>query len=422
MRMNMIKSTIPFLGMIFFVAASAQATEPASDQQWAQRYPNEYYSLQGSADHMDDPHDKAGGYGHGSMAKYLMANLRTLQNSKQKNLINETCFSCKSSSFNDLYKRNGNKVFSNQSDIDYEKVLKAEDYWSCGTCHSDINNPKGTVGAKIFLAPTIGKSLFAKLSPNSAVCAQCHNDLSIWAGARIVDTAKYIAENKDIYRYGWDPDSMIKATIEDALPSGVAIPGGKVYSTSKAAHAKTDKNLGIYLFADGSHADAEVYVDGPHYKMNVGCADCHMPVVEDRLGNKYRSHDASKSVLNSKAAMQYCMTCHKNETVKTPKDMIDFVKAAQQKVALKDKAVADKLDETFELLKKAIEENKLPAESLEKAKFNYARASYFKKFVYGNRGATPGEKVAHNPQKHHDYLDQAIVILDEVQQSLKQPS
>lgn len=212
---------------------------------------------------------------------------------------------------------------------------------------------------------------------------------------------------------------MIKATMEDAVAQGVRYPEGKTYETSKAAHAKTDKKAGIYLIANGNHADAEMFMDSVHYKLKMGCADCHMPVVQDREGHEYRSHDASKSVLNSKAAMQYCLGCHTNDKVKNVRDMVNFVRNAQQQVAQKDKAVADKLDETFVMLQKAITEGKLSKETLEKAKFGYARASFYKEFVYGNRGATPGEKVAHNPEKARQYLDTALSILSDTQQLLK---
>ena len=113
------------------------------------------------------------------------------------------------------------------------------------------------------------------------------------------------------------------------------------------------------------------------------------------------------------------MTCHKNDSVKNVKDMVGFVKAAQAKVAAKDKVVADLLDQTFVLLQKAIKEQKLSKESIEAAKFNYAKASYYKEYVHGNRGATPGGKVAHNPELSHKYLDQAADLLRETQKLLQ---
>ena len=138
---------------------------------------------------------------------------------------------------------------------------------------------------------------------------------------------------------------------------------------TKYAHAKTDKKLGIYLIANGNHADAEVYMDSVHYKLNVGCADCHMPIVEDKTGTRYRSHDSSKSVLNSKASMQYCLGCHTSDKVKTVKDMVAYVRNAQKSVAEKDAAVAKKQDETFDLLKVAIEGKKLDEKAINEAKF-----------------------------------------------------
>ena len=51
--------------------------------------------------------------------------------------------------------------------------------------------------------------------------------------------------------------------------------------------------------------------------------------------------------------------CHTSDKVKTVKDMVAYVRNAQKSVAEKDAAVAKKQDETFDLLKVAIEGKKL---------------------------------------------------------------
>ena len=125
-------------------------------------------------------------------------------------------------------------------------------------------------------------------------------------------------------------------------------------------------------------------MDSVHYMLNVGCADCHMPIVEDKTGTHYRSHDSSKSVLNSKASMQYCLGCHTSDKVKTVKDMVAYVRNAQKRVAEKAAADAKKQDETFDLLKAAIEGKKLDEKAINEAKFKYAVAvSYYKLEVDG---------------------------------------
>lgn len=409
-----------FLAIVssLFLANSVTTTLTASAQEakdWKEVYPLEYYSVLAGMNDIDDLHDKNFGYSHGNMAINMQ---KSIANSKTKGL-NATCFSCKTATFNAIYKKYGDKVFLGQPSPEYTGMLKPIDFWSCETCHEDMKNPKASVGAQIMSPKLFGKELFDKLPAKVAVCAQCHNNLAPWSDSRIITGMTALKENKTPYRYGWDPDSMIKATFEDALPTGVRFPTAKIYSSSPASHTKTDKELGIYLIANGNHADAELYMGGIHQKLNVGCADCHMPMLQDRMGNPYRSHNSSKSVLNSRASMEYCLTCHKNDEVKNVGDMVKFVKDAQGRLAERDKAVAEKLDETFPLLKTAIEAKKLSPEILDQARLNYAMAAYYKEYVYGNRGATPGKKVAHNPTYAQKYLDKACKLLEETQQMLK---
>ncbi len=413
----MTKSAVAVLSAVcgLLVQPAAAAALSGADS-WKTQYPLEYYSAMGSADHADDLEDPNFGYGHWSQGKYL---LRSIEAAKTKGGMNATCFSCKTVRFNDMYRQYGSEVFTGTKSTKYAQSLTAEDFWSCTTCHADMDNPKASVGRQIITPAIFGKELFDQLPAKTAACAQCHNNLAPWSDSRIVPAKDVMAQGKTAYRYGWDPEALIKATLEDAVATGVRYPEGKTYEMSPAAYAKTDEKLGIYLIANGNHADAELFADGVHAKLNVTCADCHMPMVEDRSGNTFRSHDSSKSPLNSKAAMQYCLSCHTDGRVKNVRDMVNFVRRAQQDVAAKDRAVADKLDETFVLLKQRIEAGSTDASRIEAAKLGYAKASFYKEYVYGNRGATPGEKVAHNPQKCREYLDTALKILDETQALLR---
>ncbi|KTE91548.1 ammonia-forming cytochrome c nitrite reductase subunit c552 [Desulfitobacterium hafniense] len=395
---------------------SQSVTTETKPIDWKSMYPAQYYSSLGSADHLDDVETvpKTGGYGHGSQSKYMPISI------EQKNgEINATCISCKSSKFNELYEKYGNEVFNATPSAKYAEIMTAEDWWSCGTCHSDMTDPAGSVGAQIVTAELFGKELFDKLDPKTAACSQCHNNLSPWSDSRIVNGSDILNSGKSPYRYGWDPDALIKATLEDAVPDASRYPNGKTMELSAAAHAKVDESTGTYLIANGNHADAEMFQGSLHEQLGVSCTDCHMPTLEDRSGEPYTSHDASKSVLNSEASMNYCLSCHSSQGLETVKDMYNYVRNAQAELAEKDAAVADKLDETYGYIEAAVKGGTVSNEVLDKARFNYAVAAYYKEYVYGNRGATPGEKVAHNPKMSHKYLERAIALLDETIEMLR---
>lgn len=379
---------------------------------WREAWPLEYYSAMGSADHIDDLADPNFGYGHWSQGKFMMKSIAAAKERGEG--INATCLSCKSVKFNAIHEKYGSEVFLGKKSVKYAEDFRAEDFWSCTTCHSDIRRPAASLGAQIMTPALFGHELFEKLPPKTAACAQCHNNLSPWSDSRIIPATDLLASGRSAYRNGWDPEGLLRTTLEDARPTDVRYPEGKTYEESAAAHARTDRERGIYLFANGNHADAELFIGSIHFRLGMGCADCHMPVIEDRSGVKFRSHDSSKSVLNSKASMQYCLSCHKSERVKDIRDMVGFVRNAQARLAEKDRIVAEKLDRTYGLLREAIDSKRVDEKRLDRARFEYARASYYKEYVYGNRGATPGEKVAHNPELAGKYLEQAARILDDI--------
>lgn len=388
--------------------ASAAAGDGKSLAEWKALYPAQYYSFAAGADDMDD----MGGFITKTGNAHSHASLRTNMGDFERS----TCISCKSATFNDWLEEYGDDVFVNRynKDVDnrYIEALEPEDVWSCRTCHSDISDPVGSLGAQIVtFTDMFGRELNEAVDPGDAVCGQCHNGLSPWHYPRILDGANPENTSISAYRYGFDPDALIKATLEDATETADS-PSGKTYATTAGSHAQVDEALGIYRIDNGSHFEVEIFQGSVMEQAGVTCVDCHMAEVTTVAGETFTSHDASGSPLDSYNALTYCLTCHKNQGIETPEDMVQMVRDAQADLAALDAELCDKQDECFEVLKNAIVNETKSEEVLDQARYNYAVAIFYKEYVFGG-AEKAGEKVAHNPEMCTEYLERAIALLDD---------
>lgn len=174
-----------------------------------------------------------------------------------------TCVSCKGAVFNDWHDEYGDDVFYDRYNEDtgnrYANDIEKEDVWSCRTCHGDISNPAGSLGAQIItFTEMFGRNLAGVADPGEAVCGQCHNGLGPWNNLRILDGVDLESANISAYRYGFDPESLIKATLEDATESFES-PLGKTWEPTDGSHAHCDEPPDIYRLDNGGHFEVEIF-------------------------------------------------------------------------------------------------------------------------------------------------------------------
>lgn len=385
----------------------ATSTDSTANAAWRAAWPAEYYSFANGADDMDD----MGGFITKTGNTHSHATLFTNMGEFSKS----TCISCKSSKFNEWYDEYGSDVFYDRYNKDTDNRwiddLQADDVWSCTTCHTDIANPSGTVGAQIVTFQKFGNDLLQELDPETAACGQCHNGLGPWNNLRILDGRDIDNEDIQAYRYGWDADSMLKATLEDATATSES-PNGKTYTPTKGSHAQCDESLDIYRIDNGGHFDVEIFQGSVMQQAGLTCTDCHMPKITTETGETFTSHDASGSPLDSYSALTKCLDCHKNQGIETQEDMVAFVRNAQDEVAQADAAVAAKQDQLFPMLQDAISNAKFDEDTLDKARYNYAVAAYYKEYAF-NEAEKAGEKIAHNPDVTRQLLKKADSLLDD---------
>lgn len=390
-------------------SVSAEASS-SNMEDWIEIWPAEYYSFMAGADDMDDMGgfiDKTGGpHSHANLYQNFMIRFTPEWESIGSGLFEKsTCISCKGAKFNEWVEEDGFDAYYDRYNEKYAASTVEQDVWSCNTCHADIADPQGTVGAQISTFGLFGASLEKDLDPNSAVCAQCHNGLGAYSNLRILDGVDLENEEIDAYKYGTDPENFVKAFVEQASTTGEQ-PGGKVW---------VDEDLGIYRYSI-THPDIELFYGSNHNNLGLECADCHMPTVRTNMGGgytkedyetgqydstynvdsgtTYTSHDASGSPLDSFSAMSSCLDCHKAQGIESAEDMVAYVKDAQNRFSERYAEVKSKEDECLEILKTAIANGGKDESVLDEARSSYAIANTYLMFANG-APEKPGEKIAH---------------------------
>ncbi len=363
------------------------------NSQWAQEFPDEYLSyISGVAEiEPSSTPDSFIGDDHSHAALRATMDAYGAQDGQVSYLeaTGASCLACKTVYFSDLYKEKGMAAYN----IPYSEVKGKYTYWDCLNCHE--GKPGGAVGAQLETGKTLLRNFPTKLSDKDLACAQCHNSLTSYAAADI--TGKAIAEGKtlsdiDPYRYGVDADALLKAEVEDGVPLTDDEPSG---------------TQSLYM----PLADVEFFQGSVHQSMGLTCTDCHMPMVKNSEGKSFTSHNASQGPLENDAALETCLTCHKNQGIGSTDQMRDWVHGKQAELGAKETDLASKLDKLKGLVADGTAKGK-DASVLNKAKDNFLHAQLYLDYTKG-AVQTPGQKIAHNPTASRDYIERGEKLVDE---------
>ena len=327
------------------------------------------------------------------------------------------CIACKSDLFNEAYAELGDDMFKKDADgkfpamsaLSPELQEKAQDMWTCTTCHE--GSPEGPVSSQIEYFNVLGADLKAEISDNVAACGQCHNALS---PVRSIDGLDFM--NTNPYKYGITPDGFRQFSLEE---------GGVILE---------DEATGIVVVR-GNHPTVEMYHGSQHEAMGLDCTDCHMVTMTSEDGKTYTSHNASGLISQNNLALEKCLDCHKTQNgVETPKDMLYFLRAKETELANKQGAVQTKLNAFYDQILAAVQSGNVSEEALDKAREDYGRAtgyiewgpqSFITTFSNKNISTNPlggsdgrGATAAHNFDGSMDYLARAEAMIDDASAEL----
>lgn len=371
------------------VARTALTTPNTSWENWWFEYPDQVDSF---FDGMDEVESDGKVHSHA----LLYANV-TLGNASSVATFGTACASCKATVVTDLYDEMGADAFSQPWD-EYEDQI---DWWGCDLCHEDGVPGAGlTYGAAV--ANVFGTTLLDNVDPKVAACGQCHNFMGATYGRGVlmekIQSGEVSVDDVDPYRYGTDPDSLMKAALEDGYEMQV------------------DEATGIANF-QANHPEVEIFQGSVHSSMGLACTDCHMPQKTDDEGETYTSHNASSSPLENEEALEFCLTCHSAQGIEDTDAMKQFVLDAQQEVRDLETTFYDKQAQAKQLIADATANGGVDEDVLQTARDTYTRATWYVRYADGG-SEIKGQKVAHNPDAIKDYIERASVMMDEVIASL----
>jgi nitrite reductase (cytochrome c-552) len=296
------------------------------------------------------------------------------------------CYLCKSSRYQDLHAKRGEKMAAEPLDKAFMDALNAQ-VFDCYLCHK--NRPEDPGDATIPMFREIAGDAYKKISRKDRVCGQCHN---ITYHKPMFQAG--IAWNQyQPFKYGFDADAMYRAAKE-------------------SGYGALDKETGIVNHRT-NHAELEFTQNSPHQSAGVSCVDCHMTTkVDEKTGKKYTDHHASGSPLENRDALAYCLQCHKNQAIGSTDDMVKMVKDLQQKTIEADAVLDKKLGKLRSMIKDATASNSLDKDRLEKVREMYSVAKWYREWgLYGNGASSV--KVVHNAKLARELIARSDKLIEE---------
>lgn len=321
----------------------------------------------------------------------------------QETRVRQGCFDCKSSVFGDYYESEGAEAYAKTLDEEFVSQT-IDEVWDCGLCHSDPSNPSEYDSVGILFERLSG-GVQESFDEGDRVCGQCHNVPGGSYRAKITSEADLDAYRP--YRYGIDADAVLQAFIEDGI-------------------ATVDEASGA-IAASASHPDVEIFQGSNHESLGLTCVDCHMvETTDEESGQTYTNHNASSSPLENEAALEYCLTCHKDQGIESTEAMVEMVRGRQSESEQLASQVRDKLATLYDKLVEATSTGAYDEQALAAARDSYTKAYWYDTWAEGKVGVGvtgdaevhDGGKVVHDPREIDDLLNRANTLLDEALGSL----
>jgi nitrite reductase (cytochrome c-552) len=295
--------------------------------------------------------------------------LEDIKNTTPKRKAVGACITCKTPDVEKLIK----DVGPGYAKMPFEDVFtKVKHPVSCADCHDPETMELRTI--RPHLAEALarqGKDInkATKQEMRNYVCAQCHVEYYFAGDAKTVTLP---------WEKGLTPEAIEQ--YYDAMPPFKDWE----HPDSKAPMRKAQ------------HPEFEMFSSGTHGSAGVSCADCHMPYMKDKNGQKYSSHWMTSPLKHLDSS---CNTCHtqgsdwlKGRVEFTQKRTFDLQHTAGTTVA-----------RAHDMIKLAAETPGVDATLLDEARKMVVKAQWRWDYV-----AAENSMGFHNPQLSMSTLGQAI--------------
>lgn len=376
---------------------------------WSKQFPHVVESFRKGGEASPEDIEKFGVFAENGHSKLEQTFLAAYPDTPES--FSVSCLACHSSGYEWAYEKYGDEVL----DIKWTDVKDENpgmDFWSCYQCHG--NSPGKILTTNSVYSSKITDDI-PNFKPGEAVCAQCH---TVFTGLEAL-TAD-LEGVYDVHKNGYDLDgiydALVECTSKNPNQSNDALRDGVVF----------DEEALIKTYGIGSYLDIEMYQGSKHQKLGLSCVDCHMPMTIAEDGTKFRSHDASGSVLENPTALNMCLLCHKSDYIKTTDDMVVFTRQLQNNASKRYFKVRDVQKELRDAILAAMEAG-LSEDIIQAARDAYSRGDYY--LAYSKKtesdyvqGAVPGATSIHNYSQVLDYYAKAEALFKEHRDNLKLPA
>ena len=301
------------------------------------------------------------------------------------------CLTCKTPNFTKLVNDEGVEVYSRSFEEVYAQITgNGGETVSCYSCHG--NNPGNGTQPKENLTVThsyITKALgdnITTIDPGILACGQCH--IEYYFDPATKETSM--------------PHSSIEAMTPDATYD---------YYTAIGFSDWTQESTGAKMLKV-QHPEMETVLLGQHAG-ELNCADCHMPVVENKeTQNIYHSHTLV-SPLNDKTLLESCLDCHKDLGIQDTDEMVTFVKNIQNRITAEETRVGNLLADFKSALAEANQNGTLREEDLDAVRELYRKAQWFFDYCYveNSEGAHNSELSSYCLYTAEELISQGMSLL-----------
>lgn len=314
------------------------------------------------------------------------------------------CMGCHSSWFKEITEAHGTSTEVMDSPMaSYQDEFPNMEFWDCRTCHED--DPANILTPTNLTFKAVSKSY--DFPEKDTVCGQCHSATSenLW---------ETDWDAIDIYRNGVSADGLFQTFLEsEAEGLSKPVPGGEGgYIT------KYDEETGLKYYGGGSVVDLENFQGSNHQSLGLTCASCHMPQTTAEDGTVYTSHDASGSPIENPVALEYCLTCHKNQGIESPEAMKEFVLGKEDELAEGQLWMRENLETLKSAIAEAVASGDVDEATLDEARMAWSKGSWYLRYTYGHEGENVGRKAAHNFDQMMNLMQQGRQIVSEAIDSL----
>ena len=317
------------------------------------------------------------------------------------------CGSCHIANYKEIeaaYADDPNFYYMTEADFPEGEI----EWMGCGVCH-DADLEAG-VSPHTSYSGNFVDDLTAVVPEEDAVCGQCH--MVFPSMSYVLPENSNQNTNINLYKYGTDPDSILKAFKEAWEDHPVELTDADYSVFCQVGLTWFDPEIGCYIYNDDNCNMLELFQGSNHQSMGLTCTDCHMPKATAEDGTEYTNHYGAGSPLDNPDALEFCLTCHKSQGIESQEAMVEFVRGKIAEMSETQAQLEADVAGFREVLAAAVANGTTDPDKLAEAQDCYTTASYYYYFMEACTDSdNEGRSGVHNWKLCMELYDKAEALI-----------